>query len=102
MPSCGEGFGLVYLEAMAEEKPCIASTDDAAQEVVLANETGLLIRYGDRPALARVVVELLSDPDKRRRFGRTGYERLQRHFTEEQFGLRLWDALSPFAPELSR
>lgn len=102
MPSCGEGFGLVYLEAMAEEKPCIASTDDAAQEVVLANETGLLIRYGDRPALARVVVELLSDPDKRRQFGRTGYERLQRHFTEEQFGLRLWDALSPFAPELSR
>lgn len=102
MPSCGEGFGLVYLEAMADAKPCIASTDDAAQEVVQGGETGLLIRYGDRPALARVVVELLTDPDKRRRFGQAGRDRLHQHFTEEQFGERLWNALSPFAPELSR
>jgi phosphatidyl-myo-inositol dimannoside synthase len=101
MPSCGEGFGLVYLEAMAAGKPCIASTDDAACEVVLGGETGLLVRYGDRPALARVVVELLSDVDKRRRLGRAGRERLHAHFTEEHFGRRLWDALQPFAPGLA-
>jgi phosphatidyl-myo-inositol dimannoside synthase len=98
MPSCGEGFGLVYLEAMAEEKPCIASTDDAACEVVLSDETGLLVRYGDRPSLARVIVELLGDRDKRQRLGRAGHERLHRHFTEEHFGRRLWDGLEPFMP----
>jgi len=101
MPSCGEGFGLVYLEAMAEGKPCIASTDDAACEVVLGGETGLLVRYGDRPGLARVVVELLGDADKRHRLGKAGRERLHAHFTEEHFGQRLWDALRPFAPELA-
>jgi glycosyltransferase involved in cell wall biosynthesis len=100
MPSCGEGFGLVYLEAMAEGKPCIASTDDAACEVVLEGETGLLLRYGDRPALTRVVVELLGDADKRRQLGEAGRARLHQHFTEEQFGQRLWDALRPFAAEL--
>jgi glycosyltransferase involved in cell wall biosynthesis len=101
MPSCGEGFGLVYLEAMAEGKPCIASTDDAACEVVLGGETGLLVRYGDRPGLTRVVVELLSNADKRRRLGSAGRDRLHKHFTEEQFGQRLWDALRPFAPDLA-
>lgn len=100
MPSCGEGFGLVYLEAMAEGKPCIASTDDAACEVVVGGETGLLVRYGDRPALARVVIELLGDADKQRRLGDAGRARLQQHFTEEHFGQRLWDALRPFRPEL--
>lgn len=98
MPSCGEGFGLVYLEAMAEEKPCIASTDDAACEVVSSEDTGLLVRYGDRPALARVIVELLTDSDKRRRLGQAGLQRLHKHFTEEQFGMRLWNALDPFMP----
>ncbi|MBK9264769.1 MAG: glycosyltransferase family 4 protein [Polyangiaceae bacterium] len=100
MPSCGEGFGLVYLEAMAEEKPCIASTNDAACEVVIGGETGLLVRYGDRPGLARVVVELLDDVDKRRRLGKLGRQRLLQHFTEEHFGGRLWNALSAFAPDL--
>jgi phosphatidylinositol alpha-1,6-mannosyltransferase len=101
MPSCGEGFGLVYLEAMAEGKPCIASTDDAACEVVLGGETGLLVRYGDRPALTRVVVELLNDAGKRRRLGSAGRDRLHQHFTEEHFGQRLWDALRPFARDLA-
>jgi phosphatidyl-myo-inositol dimannoside synthase len=102
MPSRGEGFGLVYLEAMAEGKPCIASTDDAACEVVIGGETGLLVRYGDRPGLARVLVELLGDADKRHRLGQGGRDRLREHFTEEHFGLRLWNALSAFAPDLCR
>ncbi len=102
MPSCGEGFGLVYLEAMGEAKPCIASTNDAACEVVLGDETGLLVRYGDRPALTRVIAELLSDADKRRRLGSAGRDRLLQHFTEEHFGQRLWDALRPFASDFAR
>jgi phosphatidyl-myo-inositol dimannoside synthase len=51
MPSRGEGFGLVYLEAMAAGKPCIGSLDDAAREVILHGETGLSVRY-DRPLRA--------------------------------------------------
>ncbi|UQA62389.1 glycosyltransferase family 4 protein [Polyangium aurulentum] len=100
MPSRGEGFGLVYLEAMAFGLPCVASLDDAAREVIAGGETGLLVRYGDREALARALIDLFTDEDKRARLGRAGRERMQAHFTEEHFGARLWAALGDFAPSL--
>src|SRR3954470_1151233 len=43
MPSRGEGFGLVYLEAMRAGKPCLAARDGAAAEIVVDGETGLLV-----------------------------------------------------------
>ncbi|MBC8041730.1 MAG: glycosyltransferase family 4 protein [Opitutaceae bacterium] len=51
LPSQKEGFGLVYLEAMAHGKPCIAAQAGGAPEVVTPG-TGLLVPYGDIPALA--------------------------------------------------
>jgi len=93
MPSRGEGFGLVYLEAMAAGVPCVGSRDDAAREVIRHDETGLLVRYGDRLGLARALVELLVDGDERDRFGRAARERVLSAFTEEHFGERLWNAL---------
>jgi phosphatidylinositol alpha-1,6-mannosyltransferase len=98
MPSRGEGFGLVYLEAMAAARPCVASYEDAAREVVLEGETGLLVRYGDREGLCRVLVELLCDPEKRDRLGRAGRARVLAHFTEDQFGARVWEALGHLVP----
>jgi phosphatidylinositol alpha-1,6-mannosyltransferase len=100
MPSRGEGFGLVYLEAMAFGLPCVASLDDAAREVIADGETGLLVRYGDREGLARALVDLFTDEEKRARLGRAGRARVQAHFTEAHFGARLWEALGDFAPAL--
>ena len=40
LPSRGEGFGLVYLEAMRMGRPCLVSTVDAAREVVNPPEAG--------------------------------------------------------------
>jgi phosphatidylinositol alpha-1,6-mannosyltransferase len=94
MPSRGEGFGLVYLEAMSFAKPCIASLDDAAVEVVVDGETGLLVRYGDRPALLDAVVRLLRDPELAARLGRAGRARLDARFREDDFGERLVAALA--------
>lgn len=93
MPSRGEGFGLVYLEAMAFGKPCIASLDDAAPEVVLDEQTGLLVRYADREGLLCAITRLLESRELRRRLGRAGRERVHSTFTERQFGDRLWAAL---------
>jgi glycosyltransferase involved in cell wall biosynthesis len=93
MPSRGEGFGLVYLEAMAFAKPCLASLDDAAAEVVVAEETGLLVRYADREGLLYALCRLLESRALRRRLGQAGRERVLSHFTERHFGDRLWSAL---------
>jgi glycosyltransferase involved in cell wall biosynthesis len=94
MPSKGEGFGLVYLEAMFFGKPCIASCDDAASEVVLDGVTGRVVPYADRAALLDVLTDLLTDPVQSKKLGQAGRARVLSHFLERQFGQRLWSALA--------
>ncbi|MGE0704374.1 MAG: glycosyltransferase family 4 protein [Vicinamibacterales bacterium] len=85
MPSRGEGFGLVYLEAMAHRLPCIGSVHDAAGEVIENGTTGLLVDLDDSESLGRALVCLLRNADIRARMGQAGFERLQREFTFERF-----------------
>jgi asparagine synthase (glutamine-hydrolysing) len=85
MPSRQEGFGLVYAEAMAAGLPCVASTCDAAGEVVLDGKTGLLVDPSDQDALAGSLLRLLQDDDYRQRLGSQGRKRFEEHFTEEKF-----------------
>ena len=94
MPSRGEGFGLVYLEAMAHGLACVGSTHDAAGEIVIDGETGVLV--GDDPgALARAIVDLLRDPETRRRFGAAGRRQVEARFTFDHFRGRLAAAVTP-------
>jgi glycosyltransferase involved in cell wall biosynthesis len=84
MPSIWEGFGLVLLEAMAAGKPIVASRTATIPEVVLDNETGLLVPAGDPPALAQALARLAEDRELARRLGEAGRERLQKHFSIEK------------------
>ena len=93
MPSRGEGFGIVYLEAMRHGLPCIASTNDAAQEIVLDNETGYLVDQQDIEGIATRVVKLLADPPLRRRLGYNGLQRLEADFSFEAFSSRIGQLL---------
>jgi phosphatidylinositol alpha-1,6-mannosyltransferase len=88
LPSKGEGFGLVYLEAMAHRLACVGSIHDAAGDVVVDRETGWLVNQDDRRQLADVVVRLLRDEDLRTRMGQAGYRRLQTEFTVDAFARR--------------
>ena len=85
MPSAKEGFGFVFLEAMAHSKPVVAADRGGSPEVVLDGITGLLVRYGDVPELARALTHLCLNPRERERLGQAGYERLQKHFTFGRF-----------------
>ena len=83
-PSLWEGFGLVLLEAMSHHKPIIASSVSAIPEIVIHNETGILVPPGDSVALAKAMLRLCSDSGEREEMGRKGGERLARKFTVER------------------
>jgi phosphatidylinositol alpha-1,6-mannosyltransferase len=85
MPSRNEGFGLVYLEAMARGIPCIGSIHDAAADVVEDRVTGFLVDQGDGESLAARLVQLLTDDDLRRRMGCAGRQRLRDRFSYSRF-----------------
>ncbi|HEV8241704.1 MAG TPA: glycosyltransferase family 4 protein [Thermoanaerobaculia bacterium] len=101
MPSDGEGFGFVYLEAMRAGKPCIALADSAAAEIIVDGETGRLVERGVEP-LAAALVELLDDPARAAAWGAAGRARWERHFRADAFHARFaarLDALAGWAPE---
>ena len=84
LPSFGEGFGLVLLEAMVCSKPVVASNVLSIPEIVQQRETGLLVPARDVSALAEALRTLLANPELRDRFGKAGYQRVKREFTVEQ------------------
>jgi glycosyltransferase involved in cell wall biosynthesis len=69
LPSLQEGFGMVYLEAMAAGKPVIACRGTAVEELVEDGVNGLLVPPGDERALAAAVERLLRDPEGCRAMG---------------------------------
>jgi glycosyltransferase involved in cell wall biosynthesis len=80
-PSLWEGFGLVFLEAMAQTVPIIASNVSAIPEVVVDGETGLLVTPRDVDSLAEALRKLLSDKPLRQYMGLQGQDRLETHFS---------------------
>jgi glycosyltransferase involved in cell wall biosynthesis len=78
LPSLWDPFPQVILEAMANGLPVVASAVDGALEMVVNNETGLLVAPADPPALAAAILRLLDDRALARRMGRQGRERLAR------------------------
>jgi phosphatidylinositol alpha-1,6-mannosyltransferase len=91
MPSRQEGFGLVYAEAMWHGLPCVGSTADAARLVI--GETGLLVPFGDRRAIAEAAASLLLDPARAHAMGEAGRRRARERFGYERFRGSLLDAL---------
>jgi glycosyltransferase involved in cell wall biosynthesis len=89
MPSGQEGFGIVFLEAMRFAKPCIGGNAGGTPEVVVDGETGVLVPFGDVPALTRALDRLLGDPALRATLGRAGRRRLVEQFLFDRFEQRL-------------
>jgi len=94
MPSKGEGFGLVYLEAMRWSKPCIGGALDAARDVIVDGETGVLVADPhDARLLADALCRLLKDPETARAMGRAGRKRLGQRYLFSHFQDRFLRAI---------
>lgn len=98
LPGRQEGFGLVYLEAMRAGLPCVATQADAAKEIIQDEVTGRVVTDRDPDALAKALVDLLTDEPKRQRLGEAGRLRFQKEFQESHFHERLWRHLKKFLP----
>ncbi len=62
LPSQGEGFGIVLLEALASGLPVLGSTRDATREVLRDGELGVVVDPLDRDDVHRGLLELLKRP----------------------------------------
>jgi phosphatidylinositol alpha-1,6-mannosyltransferase len=89
LPSRGEGFGLVYLEAMAKGKPVIGGSHGGAPEVIQDGVTGYLVPHGDPIQLATSLEALLADPAHAREMGSKGKQRVEREFRFNVFAKSL-------------
>lgn len=84
VPSMGEGFGMVALEAMERARPVIAAEIGGLGELVKAGVTGLLVPAGEADPFARAIVELASDLPRAAALGRAGRERALADFLEQR------------------
>jgi glycosyltransferase involved in cell wall biosynthesis len=84
LPTFGEGFGLVLLEAMAWGKPVVASQVLAIPEIVLHEETGLLVPPGDAASLAQALLRLMQNPALCHSLGMAGQRRVEQEFTVQR------------------
>jgi phosphatidylinositol alpha-1,6-mannosyltransferase len=89
LPSKGEGFGLVFLEAMAYGKPVVGGAHGGTLDVIEDGKTGFLVSHGDVQGLARVLEKLLLDAQLRRRLGEQGRARVLNQFCFDDFQARL-------------
>ena len=85
MPSRGEGFGVVYVEAMRQGLPVVASVHDAAHEININGQTGFNVSLDDPADLVARLVELLATPPLARRMGSAGFRRWEQNFTFSRF-----------------
>lgn len=69
LPSRREGLPLSLLEAAAFGRPMIATDVPGCREIVIHNETGLLVPCGDDNALADAIQQLGASPELRGRYG---------------------------------
>lgn len=80
-PSVKEGFGITLLEAMAMERPVVASSVDGIPEIVVNNETGILVPPQDSDAIAKAIRYLIKNPNIAVAMGKRGRKRVEDHFT---------------------
>jgi starch synthase len=95
-PSVYEPFGIINLEAMACKAPVVASAVGGILEVVVQDETGLLVPFEPDPVttfaanpdafardLAAGIATLLADPGRARKMGEAGRRRVEEKFAWE-------------------
>jgi phosphatidylinositol alpha-1,6-mannosyltransferase len=96
MPGRQEGFGFVFLEAMASGIPVVASSLDGSREAVLNGEIGELANPDDRETVIRAIRRALRRPRQIPNWlAFYSYERFRERLQEIMYGLAVQSACRP-------
>jgi glycosyltransferase involved in cell wall biosynthesis len=79
-----EPAALMLMEAMAMERPVVATATGGTPEIILDGRTGLLFRPGEAGDLSAKILQILSDQSFARRLGSAGRERVETAFDHER------------------
>ena len=82
LPSWGEAFGIVYLEAMARMRPVIGCFENGAADIITHRKDGLLVPPREVQALTEALQELIENPDLCSEMGREGRRIAERYSWE--------------------
>jgi len=77
-------FPTVIMEAMSAARPIVSTRLAGIPELVVHEETGLLVQPGDTMALVEALEQLIRNLELRLRYGRAGRRRIEQHFRIEQ------------------
>lgn len=91
LPSHSEGLPIALLEGMAAGLPVIACPVNGIPEAMGDPEHGIFVPPGDPPALARAIVALARDPERRARCGAAGRSRIESDFDRNHYARALGD-----------
>jgi len=81
MPSVGEAFGIVYLEAWALGRPVIGARAGAIPTIITHGQDGVLVSPGDVGELTREIERMITDPAWRHQLGAKGYQKVKQRYT---------------------
>jgi glycosyltransferase involved in cell wall biosynthesis len=89
MPSVGEAFGIVYLEAWAYAKPVVGARISSVESLIRDGVDGFLVSPDDPSELAELLAVLAADPCLRNEVGMCGRQRLEQRYTTEHIADRV-------------
>jgi len=98
LPSSGEGFGMVFLEAMALGKPVVGGNHGGIPDIIEDAVTGFLVPHGDVTQLADRLTLLLTNASLAREMALRGQSRVMEHFRFESFEARFRDIVAEVCP----
>ncbi len=84
LPSLFEAFGITLIEAMACNKPVIASNVGGIPEIIEDGICGILVTPGDYKALKEAIIKIMNNKDLQIYLGNNGREKVLKEFTFEK------------------
>lgn len=92
-PTYNEAFGLVLVEAMSHELPCVTTDEGSIPDIVEDGVSGLIAKRKDSESLAFCIEKLINDKALRQKIGTAGRKRVECLFTEKKFEERMHEVL---------